>query len=546
MFCTNCGQRVGEKDIFCANCGTRIAESVPAPSAASTPAPPAPEPATRPAPAAASVVPVSVQKKPPVKQNVNVVTIEPKPVEVHTAKPAVPLDDGTVYAAETFADDSRAKVTLDKISLIKGNSLSGSSSSSQQGESRLTLEKSPFVNASEPDNTRSKQVPVASGTVVNVQQVPVVSGTVVNAQPAQNGDRAAGELPSSGEVNAYPVQSVQYTQPQKNTAAVAGAIAGVSVFLVVACILLFVKPGFLKKTDADDSDSDSENTSSVVSSHSSSQMTESTAESAADSSKQSSLSASSAVSSDTSSSSSSKTVSTWTVYLPKEAPAKSASSAASSKAASSKAASSTAPSSAPAVQSKPAAVSQYVPEPQPEPQPDPQPQPTPQPEYSENDAAYAEAMAYSTNARPTFSEFDWCYGQFGLVYEPPGNADRITNSLGFSGGWKCMIIYNPTNNAGTFIRELDNVSIGVNGGAVDLTVDWYLMSNDAQAGLENEEDMADTLFLGSASNGGVSVSNAERNTSMNINYFWKDDGKEYALGTMRLSDGLEAYVALTR
>ncbi|MBQ2605139.1 MAG: hypothetical protein VZR27_05335 [Acutalibacteraceae bacterium] len=168
-----------------------------------------------------------------------------------------------------------------------------------------------------------------------------------------------------------------------------------------------------------------------------------------------------------------------------------------------------------------------------------------QPDYSENNAVYDEAMSYSTNERPTFDEFEWCFGQNGLLYEPTGG-ERIMNDLGFSGGWKCMIIYNPTNISGTFIKELDNVEIGVNSGSVDLTIDWYLMSNDTQSEMVSEENMPDTLYLGLSLNGGVSAASEETQTSIVIQYFWKDSGKEYALGTMELSDGLSAYVALTR
>ena len=157
--------------------------------------------------------------------------------------------------------------------------------------------------------------------------------------------------------------------------------------------------------------------------------------------------------------------------------------------------------------------------------------------------AYAEAGQYSTYARPSFDEFEWCFGQNGLIYTPSSGVDMITEPLGFTGGWKAMVIYNPSNYAGTFIRELDNVDIGVNGDAVDLTIDWYLMSYDTSE-TYNEEDMEDTLFLGSVSGSGFNVSSGE--TTLTMNYFWKADGKEYALGTIQLPDYTSAYIALIR
>ena len=157
--------------------------------------------------------------------------------------------------------------------------------------------------------------------------------------------------------------------------------------------------------------------------------------------------------------------------------------------------------------------------------------------------AYAEAGQYSTNARPSFDEFEWCFGQNGLIYTPSSGVDMITEPLGFTGGWKAMVIYNPSNYAGTFIRELDNVDIGINGDSVDMTFDWYLMSYDTSESY-NEEDMADTLFLGSVSGSGFTVTAGDAELTMN--YFWKADGKEYALGTMQLPDLTSAYVALIR
>ena len=159
---------------------------------------------------------------------------------------------------------------------------------------------------------------------------------------------------------------------------------------------------------------------------------------------------------------------------------------------------------------------------------------------------YSEAMVYSTYARPTFNDFDWCFGQFGLVYEPQGDVTRLTNALSYSGGWKCMIIYNPTNVSGTYIRELDNVSITVDQALIDLTIDWYMMYNDAYSEPENEESMEDTHFQGYNLNGCLTVTNDSLGTKLVLEPFWKENGYEYALGTMYLSDGTSAYVALTR
>ncbi|MBQ8965411.1 zinc ribbon domain-containing protein [Ruminococcus sp.] len=157
-------------------------------------------------------------------------------------------------------------------------------------------------------------------------------------------------------------------------------------------------------------------------------------------------------------------------------------------------------------------------------------------------AAYAEAMSYDTADRPTFDEFEWCYGQFGLIYTPPEDADMITEPLGFSGGWKCMIIYNPTNYEGTYMREIDNVIISVNGDAVDMTFDWYYMEEP------NSEptyltDLDDRTFFGDVVGSGISAYN---DVTVTVDYFWIEDGREFALGTVNMDDGIPAYLALVR
>ncbi|MBR1752336.1 MAG: zinc ribbon domain-containing protein [Ruminococcus sp.] len=155
-----------------------------------------------------------------------------------------------------------------------------------------------------------------------------------------------------------------------------------------------------------------------------------------------------------------------------------------------------------------------------------------------------EAAKYSTDTRPAFDEFEWCFGQSGLIYEMPSYGEKITNPNGFAGGWKCMIIYNPTNYAGTFIRELDNVYIQVDKDSsyAEVTIDWYWYESDSSEGY-NEEDMEDSTLYGSIVNEGIYVTGVG---NLSIGTFWKEDDQEYAIGELALQDGTYAYVALTR
>ena len=170
----------------------------------------------------------------------------------------------------------------------------------------------------------------------------------------------------------------------------------------------------------------------------------------------------------------------------------------------------------------------------------------PETAISADSAAKAEAAAYSTNDRPTFAEFDWCAGQFGLVTDPPPNAEVIDNYYAAGGGWKSMIVYEDTTGAGP-TREIDNIEIFFDGNRVTLTVDWYYVEPPYSEAYYMDEGTV-TQFTG-AVNGNVIHTAADVNGStvtIDLHSFWRADGKQYALGTLYLSDGSTNYLALVR
>ncbi|MBR3446876.1 MAG: zinc-ribbon domain-containing protein [Oscillospiraceae bacterium] len=150
---------------------------------------------------------------------------------------------------------------------------------------------------------------------------------------------------------------------------------------------------------------------------------------------------------------------------------------------------------------------------------------------------------YSTNERPTMQEFEWCIGQFGFIRQTPEGADMISDVQGYTGGWKAMIIYNPDDPDGYFTRELDNIYISVDdSNLVQLTIDWYLLAPDFSE-ITNEEDMEDTDFSGAVTNTGISANGP---ALISIDNFWNGDGKQYAVGSMTLQNGSNAYIAMVR
>ena len=154
-----------------------------------------------------------------------------------------------------------------------------------------------------------------------------------------------------------------------------------------------------------------------------------------------------------------------------------------------------------------------------------------------------EAAIYSTYDRPKYSEFDWCVQNGSLVYNAPSGAEKISDPVGYSGGWKGMIIYSPSENLNTDTHELVNIDITTDGSKADLVLDWYWMSPNNGDGY-SEENLADRNFSGSIDNGAVNVSDGD--FKITIKEFWKADGKEYAVGIMDISSGFSTYLALVR
>ena len=112
-----------------------------------------------------------------------------------------------------------------------------------------------------------------------------------------------------------------------------------------------------------------------------------------------------------------------------------------------------------------------------------------------------------------------------------------------TGGWKALVIYNPTNKAGTYIRELDNFTILIADGKAEVIVDWYLMDIDSGESY-SEEDLEDTTFTGQVQDGEIYALAGD--AAMTINRFWTDGEKQYATGMIDLGDGTYAYAGLVR
>ena len=164
----------------------------------------------------------------------------------------------------------------------------------------------------------------------------------------------------------------------------------------------------------------------------------------------------------------------------------------------------------------------------------------PQP-AEDHSAALAEAAGYSTRERPTPEEFGWCYGQFGYTDKMPEGCERMTDPYGWSGDWKVLMITDPGGN--NYICT-SNFYITVENGSADIIIDWYYSSAHGEA-KDNISIYPDSTYSGTATEESMITYGGGK---MTLKEFWKQDGKEYAVGDIVYEgDGSNyTYVALMR
>ena len=167
-----------------------------------------------------------------------------------------------------------------------------------------------------------------------------------------------------------------------------------------------------------------------------------------------------------------------------------------------------------------------------------------QPGGADEDEDYKEAMKYSTNDRPSFREFEWCYGQLDLVRKMPAGATQIKTANRMAGGWKSMFIYGTSKNSDMIAREVNNIIIDPTADEVNMTIDWYLMEipNSENVPEENLDDTTFTVKIGS--NG--ALTGEPKGGTLVISEFWNDGNNDYAVGEYQTDSGVYAYVALYR
>lgn len=148
--------------------------------------------------------------------------------------------------------------------------------------------------------------------------------------------------------------------------------------------------------------------------------------------------------------------------------------------------------------------------------------------------------AVSTTDRPNLEEFQWydAVRKDGVWQD----AERMTTFDALKGSWKGMIVYAADRKMEPYARELLNVTIAGEEQDCRLTLDWYQMCWEDRLP-RSESNKADSVFSGAYRNNECYVTGSD---SITLGQFCRYEGKEYAFGSLTLTDGNTVELVLMR
>ena len=142
--------------------------------------------------------------------------------------------------------------------------------------------------------------------------------------------------------------------------------------------------------------------------------------------------------------------------------------------------------------------------------------------------------SYSTDERPTISEFKWMTGETEKGNAPAGAA-RIVDFGDVMGGWKAYMY-------GDNLERLLNVSIDAGQVGAVVTLDWYYIRDNKQDKVF-EDTTASSAFTGAFDGGMLDATGSGRIT---LTAFWEKDGHQYATGSFMWPSGETEVIVLVR
>ena len=122
-------------------------------------------------------------------------------------------------------------------------------------------------------------------------------------------------------------------------------------------------------------------------------------------------------------------------------------------------------------------------------------------------------------------------------------AKPVADFREITGSWKGLLRYSNPDLPDVVTSELVNFTVAGTSSDSSLTVDWYLIWWSGDGEWLNEEEMDDTVFSGSFTDGTLAV-NGTGNIRLTAFYEWQ--GSQYAAGELDAPDGSTAVVGMVR
>lgn len=152
------------------------------------------------------------------------------------------------------------------------------------------------------------------------------------------------------------------------------------------------------------------------------------------------------------------------------------------------------------------------------------------------------AARFGSVGRPESSDFQTWF-EHNITGSIPSDARILTDFREITGSWKGLLRYSTPDLPDVVTSELVNFTVAGTSSDSSLTVDWYLIWWSGDGEWLNEEDMDDTVFSGSFTDGTLAV-NGTGNIRLTAFYEWQ--GSQYAAGELDAPDGSTAVVGMVR
>lgn len=156
------------------------------------------------------------------------------------------------------------------------------------------------------------------------------------------------------------------------------------------------------------------------------------------------------------------------------------------------------------------------------------------------------ASKLSTTEPPTVEDFDWFFNDV-QTKGVPFNAENIHHPEDAIGDWKCLVVVDPLNKKGKLTYHFGTLDMNCKkyNGVEELSpmIEWnYKLDSNMK---NKTDESGNNAFLGSGSFSD-GWCGGDGNGNISFRMWTLGDGRQYAWGAAKLSDGSDNFVVLVR